>query len=674
MSKEGSSKTGAPAPYPPSRTPSRAGTPEPPKPEQDINTIHFNALKWIGFKEPVCNKAISFPVGEERTHYIRSRLLPGLKQQKSMDMVQKHWPPINRPHSPPMSQMTATTVPTTPPKTTKVSYPIPPTQQRVASRMASPMTQIPPTLPHTSQGFDPLFPEHYSDFYSREFIQELQEIPSLPGFIFSGILSKNRHSGIDLIKTHWNDLTRAQRGALEGLFHELDPLRNGQSFLEYSLTEQPEPYVPDELGPGLGLEYFGTQPESHNSPKCHSSVPPDVERRAASKAGSPQGSKAGSEQGSGSDEEMTDAETADEENEEAEEEAMETDHQTAGDKPWSGKTPEEYYQHWFEEIQRLLSRSDIPDQYRAKATQAVYDGIKAASKAKNIRVCDNKPSQFINTAEFREKKDKKGETNRSQSRGRSRDTKNTGKKDEKKKDIANLKKQVLETLKTVEQFEKDLSFLSKPEIVDLAARKNLAPKAQQKTDGTKKRDPKDPWGKGSSLVKGIKPNTLVLNHKESEMIDLDHLKSTLQKTNKDKELTFNRVAVAKSGAVVVETNKAMDHNTKKNIQQTVNNTAFAGCDATTELVRPTHSSLKFDFVPVLFEDGSEASSQDIDDALRAHPKWAEVKLLEPIKRIENKRCPGVATLLVKVIDDDKGSKPKELLKTFGRSLSRTRPP
>src|ERR1700760_729473 len=117
MSKTGSSssKTGAPGPYPPSRPPSRAGTPESPKPEQDINTIHFNALKWIGFKEPVCTKAISFPVGEERTHYIHSRLLPGLKQQKSMDMVQKHWPPINRPPTPPKSQMTATTVPTTPP-------------------------------------------------------------------------------------------------------------------------------------------------------------------------------------------------------------------------------------------------------------------------------------------------------------------------------------------------------------------------------------------------------------------------------------------------------------------------------------------------------------------------------------------------------------------------------
>src|SRR6201994_1517413 len=117
MSKTGSSssKTGAPGPYPPSWPPSRAGTPESPNPEQDINTIHFNALKWISFKEPVCNKAISFPVGEERTHYIRSRLLPGLKQQKSMDMVQKHWPPINRPPTPTKSHMTATTVPTTPP-------------------------------------------------------------------------------------------------------------------------------------------------------------------------------------------------------------------------------------------------------------------------------------------------------------------------------------------------------------------------------------------------------------------------------------------------------------------------------------------------------------------------------------------------------------------------------
>src|SRR6201994_3047259 len=53
---------------------------------------------------------------EERTHYICSRLLPGLKQQKSKDMVQKHWPPIERPSTPPKPQMAAITAPTTPPK------------------------------------------------------------------------------------------------------------------------------------------------------------------------------------------------------------------------------------------------------------------------------------------------------------------------------------------------------------------------------------------------------------------------------------------------------------------------------------------------------------------------------------------------------------------------------
>src|ERR1700760_849906 len=96
MSKAGSSssKTGAPQPYPSSRPPSRAGTPEPEKPEKDINTIHFEALKWISFTEQICKKAISFPVGEERTKYIHSKLLPGLKQQHSKDMVQKHWPPM----------------------------------------------------------------------------------------------------------------------------------------------------------------------------------------------------------------------------------------------------------------------------------------------------------------------------------------------------------------------------------------------------------------------------------------------------------------------------------------------------------------------------------------------------------------------------------------------------
>ena len=109
--------------------------------------------------------------------------------------------------------------------------------------------------------------------------------------------------------------------------------------------EQPEPYVTDALEPALGLEYFRTQPESHNSPKRHSSVPPDVERRAASKAGSPQGSKAGSEKEFGSDEEMTEAETAEEEEDEIAEEAMETDQQTQGDKP--SRSSHTYHHHQF---------------------------------------------------------------------------------------------------------------------------------------------------------------------------------------------------------------------------------------------------------------------------------------------------------------------------------------
>ena len=365
----------------------------------------------------------------------------------------------------------------------------------------------------------------------------------------------------------------------------------------------------------LDLNTSPLNPKPTTLPPSDTAVSPDVERRAASKAGSQQHSQAGSDNGSNSDEEMSNAEESVEEaEEEAEEQPMDTE-PTPGDKPWSGTTPDQYYQQWYDEMRRLLSRKDILEEHLVKAAQRVYDGLRTACRAKNVQVQDDKPSQFIRTAE------KKQEEKRSKSRGRSRDTKNTGKKDEKKKDIANLKKQVLETLKTVEQFEKDLSFLTKPEIVDLAARKNLAPKTQQTNAGEKKRDPKDPWGKGLSLVKGIRANTLVLNHKESDAVDTDRLKASLQEANKN--LTINRVAIAKSGAVVVETSKAMDHDTKKKIQQAVDNAAFAGRDATSELVRPTYSSLKFDFVPMIFEDGSEASSQDIHDALRAHPKWAE---------------------------------------------------
>src|SRR6266704_2061829 len=126
------------------------------------------------------------------------------------------------------------------------------------------------------------------------------------------------------------------------------------------------------------------------------------------------------------------------------------------------------------------------------------------------------------------------------------------KKPSPKKDLvaeqAKLKKQLQDTMKSVEQFEKELSFLTKPEIIDLATHKSLAPPAPSQ----RKQDLKNPWGNNtSSLIKGIKANTLVLNHKEAEEVDTEVLQVTLQKSY-DKELTINRVMVAQSSTVMVE--------------------------------------------------------------------------------------------------------------------------
>src|SRR6266704_1220258 len=95
-----------------------------------------------------------------------------------------------------------------------------------------------------------------------------------------------------------------------------------------------------------------------------------------------------------------------------------------------------------------------------------------------------------------------------------------------------------------------------------------------------KRDPKNQWGYNvSALVKGIKSNTLVLNHREVIEVDPIALQATLQKSY-NKDLTINRVSVARSGAVVVEMTKALDHSAKKKLQGEVNKAAFQGKDAT----------------------------------------------------------------------------------------------
>src|SRR6266704_3112222 len=69
------------------------------------------------------------------------------------------------------------------------------------------------------------------------------------------------------------------------------------------------------------------------------------------------------------------------------------------------------------------------------------------------------------------------------------------------------------------------------------------------------------------------------------------------------------------------------------------------------------------------------ADQDINTCICDHPKWSDVQLIEPVKVLENKRVLGVATLLCKVVDDEKGSKAKELLKAlvhFGPEVHRCR--
>jgi hypothetical protein len=322
---------------------------------------------------------------------------------------------------------------------------------------------------------------------------------------------------------------------------------------------------------------------------------------------------------------------------------------------WEGETPAQAASDYHERIKETLL--NMPQEHMSTCVQAIYDTLEVC-QTKRIKI---KRKAAKSTFEGKE---------HSQSRGWKTEKKEKDKKD-KNKDITNLKKQVLETLKSVEQFEKEMYFLTKLEIVELAAKKAVAPPPKPEQQ---KRDPKNPWGKGKSLVKGIKANTLVLNHDQEEEIDPAAPHAALVKVT-EKDVSINKVSIARSGAVVVETAKPMSHETKKKLHQAVNTNVFGGRDVTKELVRPTYSSLKFDFVPLCFGDGTEMSDQEVNAFVRAHPKWEKVQFTEPIKHIENARMPGVATLLCKVVDDDQGTVVKVLLSTlvrFGPEMRRCR--
>src|ERR1700759_3121787 len=90
MSKTGSSssKPGTIQPYPPSRPPSRAGTPE----KTDIDLIHAEALKSLNYGSKTIKHVLSLPVGDKRrqTHRIRSYQDPPRCKEASRS---RHRPP-----------------------------------------------------------------------------------------------------------------------------------------------------------------------------------------------------------------------------------------------------------------------------------------------------------------------------------------------------------------------------------------------------------------------------------------------------------------------------------------------------------------------------------------------------------------------------------------------------
>ena len=605
-----------------SRPPSRAGSPEVEDTDVQLQaSLRATTLKTI-WVDRILEKKES-----DRPAYVWQKLMPILKPGDTRTIVENLFPRPSTPPNQPRMQVDHST----------------PTAQRVASP-ATYATQIPPTQ-------TPLNPSqiHVSD--SVEYWKKaVAEIPGLPFPLVEGIPYSSDEQAARLVKTHSYQLTRGQLEALKSLL----PILN-----------EPAYYVPDPdpFGPLL-TNPTANPPSTHPSPRGRArSVTPEVER-SLRRSPAPYTNDEYEEARQEGESLYGSEEDDDEEMEDAEEDP--TRPQTPAPKlkhrntHWKENTPQSFADLWGNLLKKTLLDKELPSMHATRTLQAVYDALKVICQTKRIDVQDDGHGVFGPTR-----------PQRTQSRGRS-----TEKKDQKKdlaKEQARIKKQLLDTLKNVEQFEKDLSFLTKPEIIDLAAKKAAAP--PQRSQPQQKCDPKNPWGKGSSLVKGIKANTVVLNHKEDVMaddIDTKALQTSIQETC-GKDATVNRVTIAKSGAVIVETAKPMEHTIKKKIQQTVNTAAFGGKDATTELVRPTFSSLKFDFIPTRLDNGEEASAQHLTNMVRTHPKWEKVQFIEVPKLIPNKSVPGIATLLCKVADDDQGTTAKGLLRTlvrFGPELRR----
>src|SRR6266568_1586618 len=228
----------------------------------------------------------------------------------------------------------------------------------------------------------------------------------------------------------------------------------------------------------------------------------------------------------------------------------------------------------------------------------------------------------------------------------------------------------------VEKLSEGLSFLTKPEIVNIVAKKYMAPPEPKKMAQLPKHDPQNPWGKGMSLVKGPGTKTMILCPSKGVEVDLELVQESLvyltpeQAMLKEEAVDVKTVTKARSGVVVVTAKDNLSLKQKAALHSVIG--AALDNAEMREVEKKTHSCLKFDFLPTRHQDGAEITVEEITRELRAHPQWRDIQMVEIPKMIKSK-TPNMCTLLCKVEDDAKGSKAKQLLRTavsFGMEMRR----
>ncbi len=258
------------------------------------------------------------------------------------------------------------------------------------------------------------------------------------------------------------------------------------------------------------------------------------------------------------------------------------------------------------------------------------------------------------------------EKGRSQSRGRSASRGRKRTKDMKDTKVQELTKQVTAIMAEVEKLSEGLSFLTKPEIVNIAAKKYMAPPELKKMAQPPKRDPQNPWGKGMSLVKGPGTKTMILHPSKGVEVNLELVQESLvyltpeQVMLKEEAVDVKTVTKARSGAVVVTAKDNLSLKQKAALHSIIG--AALDNAEMREVEKKTHSCLKFDFLPTRHQDGAEIMIEEMTRELKVHPQWRDAQLVEIPKMIKS-RTPNMCTLLCKVEDDAKGTRVKQLLKT-----------